>query len=289
MKVENEQSGSLRETNETSVPLSDIYPRELLSLTERIAISIGRRINHPGLLRWFSVWWGRLFTCPVLKRVTGHRWRHHHSDRLQQISRQAPLLVVSNHRTFFDMYVGITALRYLTKYRLGAPSVFPVRAPFFYDRPLGVILNLIASGGCMWPPVFRDNRREQLNQVTTAEMKSLMNLDGVCFGFHPEGKRSKSDDPFTLLPPKRGVGVLLEESREDLVILPLFISGLSGDVKREWSLRGSDAAKTDPIEFFWGEPTSPSQFSGDAAEIASQVHQLIQELGDEARAQAHSE
>ena len=56
------------------------------------------------------------------------------------------------------MYVGIAALRYLSSYKLGAPSVFPVRAPFFYDRPLGIVLNLIASGGCMWPPVFRDQK-----------------------------------------------------------------------------------------------------------------------------------
>ena len=116
------------------------YPSSKLTLVERFAISIGQVINRPGLVRFISVIWGKVFTCFVLKWITGHRWQHHFPERLDHISTKAPILVVSNHRTFFDMYVGITALRYLTSYRLGAPSVFPVRAPFFYDKFLGVLV-----------------------------------------------------------------------------------------------------------------------------------------------------
>lgn len=260
-----------------------LYPSSVLSLTERFAIGLGRRLNHPGLLRGLSKWWGRIFTCPILKWVSGHRWIHHYQERVDLIPGSPPILVVSNHRTFFDMYVGITALRYLTRYRLGAPAVFPVRAPFFYDQFLGVVINLVASGGCMWPPVFRDDRRSTLNPVTTAEMKSLLGLDGVCFGFHPEGRRSKNDDPYLLEPPKRGVGLLLEGAREDLVILPLFISGLSGDLKREWRARRKSAATDAPIHFYWGEACRPSDFTGSAEEVAAQIHARIQALGDEAR------
>lgn len=259
------------------------YPPHHLTRVERLAISIGQRIHRPGFIRNVSAWWGKVFTCRILKMICGHRWVHHHTEKLDSVSGSNAVLVVSNHRTFFDMYVGITALRYLSDYRLGYPAVFPVRAPFFYDRLIGIVVNLIASGGCMWPPVFRDERRSVLNPVTTELMKNLLTQDGVCFGFHPEGKRSKSDDPYTLEPPKRGIGQLVENAPEGLVIIPLFISGLSGDVKKEWRLRHKEATHTHPIRFYWGSPKTPNDFKGTTEEVAQHIHAEIQKLADEAR------
>ena len=266
------------------------YPHDKLTWVERLAIGIGRRINRPGIIRSICVWWGKVFTCAVLKRVTGHRWVHIHAEPLHDVPSNRPILIVSNHRTFFDMYVGITALRYLSKYRIGAPAVFPVRAPFFYDSILGIWINLLFSGGCMWPPVFRDDRKKELNAVTKEMMKELLQQDGVCFGYHPEGRRSKSSDPYTLDPPKRGVGELLQGAREDLVIIPLFISGLSGNVKKEWHYRKKTYSKSAPIRFYWGEPKLANEFSGNSEEIAEQIHVLIQSLGNEAKqAEVHIE
>ena len=266
----------------TQLP-SSVYPKSKLTRTERLAIYIGERLNRPGILRNISVWWGKVFTCSILHKVTGHRWFHLHEERLSSISEKSPILVVSNHRTFFDMYVGITALRYLSGYKLGAPSVFPVRSPFFYDHPFGIILNLIASGGCMWPPVFRDQRRSELNPVSTEKMKELLKQEGVCFGFHPEGRRSKNLDIYTLEPPKKGVGQLIEDANDQLVVIPLFISGLSGDAKNEWSLRQKDKAQSHPLRFYWGQPRLANSYQGSTLAIAQEVHQEIQDLAEEAR------
>lgn len=266
-----------------SKPLKSHYPKQQLTWVERIAIRIGERLNQPGILRRISVWWGKVFTCAVLHKITGHRWVHIHTERLEQVSEQAPILVVSNHRTFFDMYVGITALRYLSLYKLGAPAVFPVRSPFFYDHPLGIILNLIASGGCMWPPVFRDDRRSVLNPISTEKMKELLKQDGVCFGFHPEGRRSKSPDIYTLEPPKKGVGQLINSANDRLIIIPLFMSGLSGNAKQEWRLRKQEFAQSHPLKFYWGQPRLAKNYQGSEIEIAQQVHQEIQDLANEAR------
>lgn len=259
------------------------YPTSKLSVVERFAICIGHKINRPGIIRRLSVWWGKVFTCSVLKRVSGHRWIHYHPEYLDQIEESAPILLVSNHRTFFDMYVGITALRYLSDYRLGAPAVFPVRSPFFYDHPLGVFINLIASGSCMWPPVFRDDRRSILNPISTNIMKDLLQQDGVTFGFHPEGRRSKNTDIYTLEPPKRGVGQLVASANKRLIILPVFISGLSDDAKKEWRLRKKKSAKDHPIRFYWGQPKSSQDFTGSPEKIAQQIHQLIRVLAEQAR------
>ena len=259
------------------------YPADQLSWVERFAIRIGTKLNRPGWMRHINVWWARIFTCWVLYKVTGHRWRQHHAEILDSIDDNAPILIVSNHRTFFDMYVGITVLRYSTKYRLGTPAVFPVRAPFFYNSLFGIVVNLLFSGGSMWPPVFRDERRGVLNPVSVEVMHSQLALDGVSFGFHPEGRRSKSDDPYTLESPKRGVGDLIERARDEVKILPLFISGLSDNVKREVSLRKREFADSHPIQFYWGQPKSPRDYQGDSMEIARAVHADIQALGEEAR------
>ena len=259
------------------------YPKSLLTWRERLAIRLGIKFNTPGWSRKLSVWWGKTFTCRVLYRVTGHRWHHHNATCLDEITKDDTILLVSNHRTFFDMYVGVTSMRYLTNYRLGAPSVFPVRAPFFYDSLSGVMINAVFSGTCMWPPVFRDDRRSQLNPVTVEVMQSLLTQEGVCFGFHPEGRRSKSDDPYTLEPAKRGVGDLIINAPENLKIVPLFISGLSGNVKKEWKLRKKRDVSDHLIQFYWGPPKSPADYSGDSSEIAQMIHAEIQALADQAR------
>ena len=259
------------------------YPADQLSWVERLAIRIGRRLNRPGWPRRINIWWGRVFTCWVLYKVTSHRWKQHHVEVLDEIDDHAPILIVSNHRTFFDMYVGIAALRYSTGYRLGAPALFPVRAPFFYDRLLGIVVNIFFSGGAMWPPVFRDERRSVLNPVSVEEMHSQLDMEGVSLGFHPEGRRSKGEDPYTLAPPRHGVGGLIERARDDVRILPLFISGLSDDVKKEVRLRKRKFADSHPIQFYWGKPRSPRDYHGDRMELAQAVHAEIQALGDIAR------
>ena len=264
------------------------YPKSNLTMVERFAIFIGHQINRPGIIRRLSVWWGKVFTCSTLKKLSGHRWIHYHHERLEQINTSASILLVSNHRTFFDMYVGITALRYLSHYRIGAPAVFPVRAPFFYDHPLGILVNLVASGSCMWPPVFRDDRRSKLNPISTNLMKELLKQEGVTFGFHPEGRRSKNTDIYTLEPPKRGVGQLVASADKRLVILPLFISGLSGDAKREWRLRKKQSAKDHPIRFYWGDPKSAKDFKGSSEDIAQQIHEMIRLLAEQARQEESS-
>ena len=259
------------------------YPREHLTWIQRLAIRIGARLNRPGLARKINVWWGKVFTCSVLYRLTGHRWRNHNIEILELIDDDTPLLIVSNHRTFFDMYVGITALRYATKYRIGTPAFFPVRAPFFYDRLLGIFMNVLFSGGSMWPPIFRGEQRGELNPVSLKIIDAQLTLDGVCLGFHPEGRRSKSDDPYTLEPPKRGVGDLIQRADDRLVIVPLFISGVSDNIKREIKLRKKKYGESDPIHFYWGQPKSARDYEGDNMSIARAVHAEIQALGDMAR------
>ena len=74
-------------------------------------------------------------------------------------------IVVSNHRSFFDLYV-VTA--YLVKRGMPHRLMFPVRSQFFYDKRVGLVVNGLMSFFAMYPPVFRERARAAKRRVIRA-------------------------------------------------------------------------------------------------------------------------
>jgi 1-acyl-sn-glycerol-3-phosphate acyltransferase len=158
---------------------------------------------------------------------------------------QTRILLVANHRTFFDLF----ALGYILwrHKKLTQRLSFPVRATFFYENPLGLFLALFFSGGSMHPPFFRDASKKVENRAMLNELIDRMSQPAEIVGFHPEGTRNPSDDPYTFLPAKPGVGELALKSRP--TVIPAYIKGLSNSFWQE--VRGTsriDAIFGDPIE-----------------------------------------
>ena len=262
------------------------YPKGALRLQERINVALFRRMNRPGLFFRFGLWWGGFFGQRFFRAISRRRWRVTGQENLDAIEPRAGILVVANHRSFFDLFVGATAIRDLSRQRLGRPCVFPVRAPFFYDNLLALPLNLLASGGCMWPPIFRDARRKELNPVSFAIMQSLLRRPGLCLGMHPEGRRGKGADPFTLGEAKPGVGRLIQSASSETMILPLFINGLSNSLGREVS-EGLRGAKGAPIDLCWGVAKPASAYTAQGPEeITEVVMGQLRELADDCRARS---
>jgi len=54
---------------------------------------------------------------------------------------------------------------------------------------------------------------------------------GNVIGFHPEGTRNRSDDPYSYLRPQPGVGKLIKEANPQVV--PIFITGLGNNLPRQ--------------------------------------------------------
>lgn len=160
----------------------------------------------------------------------------HGKERLPAFEPNKSYLIVSNHRSFFDLYV-ITG--YLVKRGLPHRIVFPVRSNFFYDRRLGFFVNGVMSFFAMYPPVFRERNRAALNLASLDEVTRLLKRGGTFVGLHPEGTRNKSDDAYALLPAQGGVGRVIQASRA--TVLPVFINGLGNDIVRQI---GSNFTKT---------------------------------------------
>jgi 1-acyl-sn-glycerol-3-phosphate acyltransferase len=148
---------------------------------------------------------------------------------------QARILLVANHRTFFDQFI----LGYiLFKRGLRQRLHFPVRANFFYENPLGLLICLAMSGGSMFPPFFRKAKKKGVNKLSLQTLVEMLQRPAQMVGFHPEGTRNKTDDPYQLLPAQPGVGELALKARP--IVIPAFITGLTNSVFAELfaNLRG---------------------------------------------------
>jgi 1-acyl-sn-glycerol-3-phosphate acyltransferase len=237
---------------------------------------------------------------PLLKRAAhrflrhvGVRWVHPCTrnllalDGLEQLQGLRPprgVLLVANHRSFFDMYV--LSMLLFRHTGLTGRLYFPVRAEFFYDHALGLTVNGLMSAWSMYPPVLRQPERSHFNDYSTARLCELLQEPGTLVGFHPEGTRNKTDDPYTLLPAYPGVGQLIHRARPTVV--PAFVLGLGNDFVRQ--IRGNFDGTGRRIIVVFGAPldlgahlAAPARLRT-AMAIARDVRAAITQLGERERA-----
>jgi 1-acyl-sn-glycerol-3-phosphate acyltransferase len=136
-------------------------------------------------------------------------------------------MFVANHRSFFDQYCMLLAC-YMGPVHWSKALYFPVRANFFYDQPLGLFVNAAVAGGAMYPPIYRQSDRRQLNDEALDKMVDILRKPGNVLGMHPEGTRGKGDDPYTFLPAQPGVGKLALVAQP--IVIPAFILGLGNNI-----------------------------------------------------------
>jgi 1-acyl-sn-glycerol-3-phosphate acyltransferase len=162
-----------------------------------------------------------------------------------------------NHRSFFDSYLYLFSL-YASGANWPRKVYFPVRSDFFYDRPLGIMVNLAMGGGCMYPPIYRDAGKRSLNNDALDRIVSFLDEPNSMVGVHPEGKRNKGD-PYQLLPAQPGIGQIVLQAKP--LVVPVFVNGLSNDFVG--SLRASfrpEAKQEEPIIICFGDPVDYDEF-----------------------------
>jgi 1-acyl-sn-glycerol-3-phosphate acyltransferase len=221
--------------------------RDKLTTLERLHCELVKKSfdgPYDSALRWcqrtIGATWINFFT---------ENLRHVHGlHRLPELEPDKSYLCVSNHRSFFDLYVitGFLVGRRGMRHRL----MFPVRSGFFYDHPLGIVVNGVMSFFAMYPPVFRERHRQALNVASLDEVARILRRGGAFVGIHPEGTRKKDDDPYTFLPAQSGVGRIIH--RAGVTVLPVFINGLLNDLPKQ--LASNVARKGEPVVVVFGAP-----------------------------------
>ncbi len=233
-------------------------------------------------------WWDqalrlgqRTFGCNWIEVCTRNIRDVYGRDRIGELDPTQSYIVVSNHRSFFDMYV-ITA--YLVKRGMKHRILFPVRSNFFYDSPAGIFVNGVMSFFAMYPPVFRDKALAHLNVASLDETIRLLRNGGFFIGLHPEGTRN-TGDPYTFLQARSGVGRIIHQAR--MPVLPVFINGLGNDLKKQ--VLGNFTGKGDRVNVVFGKPVdfgglldqppSPKTFK----KVSERAMECVAELGQEER------
>ena len=124
------ESTSSLDQDSITIQKNSLFSPPLLSRVERWGIHL---MHTMVALPWgvrLGMGWTRIFGKPIVSLLSKPRWRVHGIEQLDQLSKTDPILLIANHRTFFDLFVIMTALRTQTSQRLGMRCVFPVRAPF---------------------------------------------------------------------------------------------------------------------------------------------------------------
>ncbi|HVF28606.1 MAG TPA: lysophospholipid acyltransferase family protein [Pyrinomonadaceae bacterium] len=271
-------------------PLGEPLPEEIavLSRMERFAFYFTRRMNEG---RWKSLWtwcqrtagagWIQISTYNLM-RVSG-------LENFDLVSHERPILLVANHRSFFDMYTVSAILFRRTKWP--KKLFFPVRGRFFYESPVGMFVNIVMGWWSMYPPFFAAGNDPLLDK-REFDKYSMRLLTDLCrrgpanvIGFHPEGTRNKNPDPYSFLPPKPGVGRLIKDAQPQ--VIPVFVAGLGNDLVKQvlgnWT--GGE-----PIRIHFGPPVDYAHFLDRRdgvrtyKEIADFVMSKIADLAEQDRA-----
>ncbi len=194
-------------------------------------------------------------------------------ENIADLTPDDAILIAANHRTFFDFFV-ITWINF-DRTTLSRRIFFPVRANFFYDRFIGWIINLFMGGCAMFPPIFRDGPKKEFNKYSIQRIIYELRQGNATVGFHPEGRRNPSPDPYSFLPAKAGIGHIAKEC-PNVPVIPVFIVGMTNNYARE-VYRNWFQADQYPITVYYGKQLRWGE-SASAESIAEHTLDEIKQL-----------
>lgn len=255
-----------------------------LSRMESFALRFAELANDDPRGKWLQTRFLRGFSYTWVRACIAHRIFADGLDELLDLRPETGILLCSNHRSFFDQYVMLLAC-YMGPAAWAKQLYFPVRSNFFYDQPLGVVVNAAIAGGAMYPPIYRQADRRALNDDALARMVKIVQKPGNVIGMHPEGTRGKGPDPYKFLPAQPGVGKLALVGRP--TVIPTFLHGLGNNVAVDIAQNFTKGARTDhAVIIVFGKPVDYSDLAAEKPrptlykKCADRFMQHVKQLGE---------
>jgi 1-acyl-sn-glycerol-3-phosphate acyltransferase len=227
-------------------------------LAERAALRLGTAVNETATGRALQNAFMRGFGYVWMRGILSRHTIYEGLEDFRALYPDRGVMLVSNHRSFFDLYVVSVGF-------FAGPSpwierlAFPVKADFFYERWLGIFTNMIACGGVMYPPFFRQRDKMRRNRDSLRTLVDFLAHPGAVVGFHPEGTRNKTGDVYSLLPMQPGAGEIA--LRSSAIVVPVFVNGLGNSLLSEIRKRFSRDARREPVICVFGAPIDLSAFA----------------------------
>jgi 1-acyl-sn-glycerol-3-phosphate acyltransferase len=223
-----------------------------LTRVERLALRFAEVTNEDPRGKWLQTRFLRGISYTWVRACLANRMFVEGLEGLMSLQPETGVMLVSNHRSFFDQYAMLLGC-YMGPVHWAKHLFFPVRSNFFYDQPLGIVVNGLVAGGAMYPPIFRQAERRALNDEALDKMVEILKKPGNVLGMHPEGTRGKGPDPYKFLPAQPGVGKLALVAQP--VVIPAFIHGLGNNIVEDvrWNF-GKEARRTHAVITVFGPP-----------------------------------
>lgn len=236
-------------------------------------------------MRWWSVLWNSTFMVLLTRLATSRRLRVEGLQHLSDLGPQGRVLLVANHRSFFDFFQVMSVV--FARLDLGKRLIFPVRSTFFYDHPLGPLINFLMSGMSMFPPILRSRAGVRFNEYALDRCVAELQAPGTIVGIHPEGTRNKGPDPYKLLRVTRGVGRVALQAGPGVRVVPVFVLGGENNLAEEMRRNYLEPGRY-PLDVMFGPAIDLSDLAGrgqDAAAWKEAAHRCV--AGIEALAEEH--
>ncbi|MEP6944944.1 MAG: lysophospholipid acyltransferase family protein [Acidobacteriota bacterium] len=253
-RIQNVSSSALA-SNESPL-LPDVSELNVLDRKERIGFWLTHRMNL-GSLKKLMTFCQRHVGSLWIFLATYNLMNVFGIENVEATSPECPLVLVANHRSFFDMYTVSSVLFRRTKRPM--ELYFPVRGKFFYDNPLGWFVNFIMGWFSMYPPFFREARDAKKREFDKYSMRRLVQLCSEpsphVIGFHPEGKRNLTGGTYDFLPAQPGIGKVIYDSHPQ--VIPVFIAGLGNDLRKQILGNWNRGPK---VRIWFGRPIELGQY-----------------------------
>ena len=219
----------------------------VLSPIERLNLEVALRMNREPMKGMWS-WCQAAFGATWIALVTGRLLRVEGLEHARTAFARGPLLLVANHRSYFDMFVVSSVLHRELEGR--KRLYFPVIGQYYYQSLVGLALNQFVALWSMFPPLFALPTHAASDRFALDLLVELCAQGpGSILGIHPEGGRNRDPDPYSFMRCQPGTGKIIHAARP--IVIPTFIAGLDNDiaaqVRRNW--RGGE-----PIRVWFGEP-----------------------------------
>ena len=228
--------------------------RALLSMSERAAFAIADRVNRGPRLKAAATQYLRSVARPFVRLSSGRLLHQAGLENLTALNPDRGVLLASNHRSFFDLYVvGDELLRACDWVER---MYFPVRSDYFYTHATGTLVNAAMSMLSMYPPIFRDPKKRALNDYAIEFLKEEGARRGTVIGIHPEGRRNTGDDPYEMLPAKPGTGEIIYHANP--IVVPAFQLGMINSFPAQF--KGNYDGTGDRITVVYGKPLDLSAY-----------------------------
>lgn len=190
------------------------------------------------------------------RRLTGEVMRfilllgrvHVHTEGIEQIDRSEPFLLVANHRSNFDPFVAMRALKGTELIYICKPSIFKIPiAGAFAHRSGFLSLN-------------REDNREGLKTIRRAI--EILKDERTAVAVYPEGTRNKTEA--SLLPFRAGAFSMATHAKVPIVVA---CTEHTEDVAHRFLLKRTD------VTFKVLDVLTPEQFANlHTTEISDRVH-----------------